>query len=128
MSKKIADGIQACDRMMLRYMTGVTLADRVASEEVTRRCGVKPVLTIVREYRLRLFGHVQRREGKGMLGEVMKLEVFGVRPRSMPKKQWKNNVEEHLIEMNLTEADAMDRYGWRTAIKSSKPLTWRRRR
>ena len=104
-TKKIADRIQACDRRMLRYMAGVTLADRVASEEVARRCGVKPVLTVVREGRLRWFGHVKRREGEGLLGEVMELEVPGVRPRGRPKKQWKKNVEEDLREMNLTEAD-----------------------
>ena len=36
----------------------------------------------------------------------MELEVPGVKPRGRPKKQWKNNVEEDLREMNLTEADA----------------------
>ena len=64
-----------------------TLEDRVASEEVARRCGVKPVLTVVREGRLRWFGHVKRREGEGLLGEVMELEVPSVRPRDRPKKQ-----------------------------------------
>ena len=74
MTKKTQDRIQACDRRMLRYMAGVTLEDRVASEEVARRCGVKPVLTVVREGRLRWFGHVKRREKEGLLGEVMELE------------------------------------------------------
>ena len=109
-------------------MAGVNLTDRVASEEVCRRCGVKPVLTVIREGRLRWFGHVKRREGEGLLGEVMELEVTGVRPRGRPKKQWKNNIEEDLREMNLREADAMDRDGWRAAIKTSNPSTWRRRR
>ena len=127
MTKKIADRIQACDRRMLRYMAGVTLADRVTSEEVANRCGVKPVLTVVREGRLRWFGHVKRREGEGLLGEVMNLEVPGVRPRGRPKKQWKDNVKEDLREMNLTEADAMDRSCWRAAITTSNPVTWRRR-
>ena len=65
MTKKIADRIQACDRRMLRYMAGITLVDRVASEEVARRCGVKPVLLAIREGRLRWFGQVKRREGEG---------------------------------------------------------------
>ena len=107
MTKKTQDRIQACDRRMLRYMAGVTLEDRVASEEVARRCRVKPVLTVVREGRLRWFGHVKRREGEGLLVEVMELQVPGVRPRGRPKKQWKNNIEEDLREMNLSEADAM---------------------
>ena len=69
MTKKITDRIKATERRNLRYMAGVILADRVASDEVARRCGVKPVLTIVREGRLRRFGHVKRREGEGLLGE-----------------------------------------------------------
>ena len=128
MTKKIEDRIQACDRRMLRYMAGVTLADRVASEELARRCGVKPVLMVIREGRLRWFGHVKRREGEGLLGEVMELVAPGIRPRGRPKKQWKNNIEEDLREMHLREADAMDRDGWRAAIKSSNPAAWRRRR
>ena len=111
---------------MLRYMAGVTLADRVASEEVARRCGVKPVLTVVREGRLRWFGHVKRREGEGLLGEVMQLEVHSVIPRRRPKKQWKNNIEEDLRTLNLRKTDAMDRDSWRAAIKSSNLVTWRK--
>ena len=123
MTKMIADRIQACDKRMLRYMAGVSLADQVAREEVTRRCGVEPILTVVREGRLRWFGHVKRRVGEGLLGEVMELEVPDVTPRDKPKKQWRNNVEEDLRDMNLTEADAMDRDAWRAAINPSNPVT-----
>ena len=66
--------------------------------------------------------------GEGLLGEVMESEDPGVRPRGWQKKHRKNNVEEDLREMNLTEVDAMDRDSWRAAIKSSNPVTWRRRR
>ena len=89
----------------------------MATQEVAR-FGVKPVLKVVREGRLRWFGHVKRREEEGLLGEVMELEIPEVRPRGRPKKQWKNNVVKGFREMNLTEADAMDRDGWRVTIKS----------
>ena len=42
--------------------------DQISSEEVARRCGVKPVLTVVRESRLRWFGQVWRRGGDGVKG------------------------------------------------------------
>ena len=109
-------------------MAGVTLADGVASEEVAGRSGVKPLLTVIREGRLRWLKHVKRREEEGLLGEVMELEVSGVRPRGRPKKQWKNNIEEDLRDLNLRETDALDRDSWRAAIKASNPATWRRRR
>ena len=89
MTKKITDRIQTCDCMTLRYMTGVTLAYRVASEEGGGRCGVKPALTVVEEGRLRWFGHVKRQEGEGLLREVIEVEVPRVRARGHQRKQCK---------------------------------------
>ena len=59
-------------------MAGVALTDRISSEEAARRCGKKPVLMVVREWRLRGVGHVRRRGGDGLLGEVIELQVPGV--------------------------------------------------
>ena len=52
----------------------------------------------------------------------MELEVSGVTPRGRPRKQWKIIIEEDLREMSLRETYAMDRDGWRAAIKSSNPV------
>ena len=128
MTRSLELYLQACDRRMLRYMTGVRLEDRVNSEEIERRCGVKSLLSTVKENRLRWFGHVRRREGRGVLGEAMDLQVSGVRPRGRPKKNWMKNIEEDLHELGLVEEDAMDRDNWRAIIKTSNPLTWTRRR
>ena len=47
-------------------MAGMTIADRVTSEEVTRRFEVKPVLTAVRKGRLKCSGYVKRMiDGEG---------------------------------------------------------------
>ena len=48
----------------------------------------------------------------------MELELTGVKPKGRRKKQWKNDFEEDLREMNLRETDVVDRDGWRTAMKS----------
>ena len=128
MTRNIELNLQACDRRMLRYMSGISLADRVRSEDIERNCGVKSLLVTVRENRLRWFGHVKRREGRGVLGEVMNLQVPGTRPRGRPKKTWTKNIEEDLNEMGLVEDDAMDRDKWRAIIKTSNPLNRRRRR
>ena len=119
--------MQACDRRMLRYMSGVTLADRIPSEEVASRCGVEEVAALMRRGRLRWFGHVLRRNGAGLLGEVMELNVPGVRPRGRPRKQWKDNVKEDMRKLNLREESAYDRDVWREAIKPSNPTRRRRR-
>ena len=59
------------------------------------------------------------------MGEVLELEVLGVRPRGRPINQWKNK-DERGFEVNLTEADVMDHDGWRAAIKSSNQVASRR--
>ena len=59
---------------MPRFLAGVYLSDRVACNEVANRCGVKPLLQVLRERRLRWFGHVKRRRGAGVLGEVMEMD------------------------------------------------------
>ena len=126
-TKRMEDRMQACDRRMLRYMAGVTLADRIPSEEVASRCGVEEVAALMRRGRLRWFGHVLRRNGAGLLGEVMELNVPGVRSRGRPRKQWKDNIKEDMKTLNLREESAYDRDVWREAIKPSNP-TGRRRR
>ena len=117
LTKKQEEHIQACDRRMLRYMAGVSLSDRVPSYEVARRCGVRPVVSVIRENRLRWFGHVKRRRGEGLLGEVMEMEAPGRRPPGRPKKTWIKNVEEDLTEWNLNKEDVFDREKWRALIK-----------
>ena len=51
----------SCDRRRLRYMAGVTWRDRVRSEEVARRCGVRELGDVPRVRMLGWFGHVVRR-------------------------------------------------------------------
>ena len=67
-------------------------------------------------------------ERRRVVGEVMELEVPGVRPRGRPTKQLKNNSEEDLREMNLRETHTMDRHSWKAAIESSNQVASSRRR
>ena len=84
-----------CDRRIMRYMAGVSLRDRVRSEEVARRCGMDEVEAVMRERRLRWFGHVRRREEDNPVRRVMDLEVNGRRPPGRPKKTWAGILETH---------------------------------
>ena len=52
--------IRTTDKRMLRYMAGVRWQDRVASEEVLRRCDGEDIGSKLRRNRLRWFGHVKR--------------------------------------------------------------------
>ena len=49
---------------MIRWMCGVSLADRLSSEELRRRVRVEGIGTVLRKHRLTgfAFGHVERKE------------------------------------------------------------------
>ena len=87
-TKKLEEVLEICDRLMLWYMAGVSMADRVASIEVARRCGVKPLTIVTHEYRLRWYGHMKRRQGDGILEEAMVMELTRTRPSGRPMRTW----------------------------------------
>ena len=95
--------LQGCDRRMLRRLCGVTLRDRVSSDEVLRRVGLESVLLKIREKRMAWFGHVYRRNEEDPLCRVKNVEASGRRPRGRPKKTWSNCVREDLAAAGVQE-------------------------
>ena len=52
--------LERTERMMVRWMCGVTLKDRKRSEDLLEQLGIKSVAEVVRRNRLRWFRHVER--------------------------------------------------------------------
>ena len=50
------------EHVMLRWLRGITLRDKVSTVELRRRLGIEGVMEVVRRGRLRWFGHVERKE------------------------------------------------------------------
>ena len=50
------------ERMMIRWMCGVTLKDRCKSEELRKPQDIEDVADVVRKSRLRWLGHLERKE------------------------------------------------------------------
>ena len=46
---------------MIRWMCGVSMKDRMTSEELRILVGVEPITTVIRSGRLRWYGHVMRK-------------------------------------------------------------------
>ena len=109
--------IQGCDRRMLRRLCGVTLRDRVSSEEVLRRCGLESVLLRIRKMIMAWFGHVYRRGEENPLCRVKDIEAPRRRPRSRPKKTWNDCVRLVLSAAVVQETLAEDRVEWKAIIK-----------
>ena len=128
MTDRVQAIVTSCDRRIVRYMAVVSLRDRVRSEEVARRCGVDEVETVMRERRLRWFGHVRRREEDNPVRRVMDLEVDGRRPPGRPKKTWRKTVDDDMRLVGVREEDALDRGRWRAMTKRQTPVQGNRRR
>ena len=52
------------ERLMVRWMCGVSLKDKKRSEDLYSLLGVQSVAKMVRHGRLRWFGHVERKKKK----------------------------------------------------------------
>jgi len=53
--------LERAERMMIRLMCGVSMRDRISSDELRCRLGFEAVSIVVRHGRLRWFGHVERK-------------------------------------------------------------------
>ena len=117
LTQSLENTIRSCDRRMIRHMAGVTLRDRVASNELLLQCGLTDVLKVISVRRLRWYGHIARRESTEALGRVFNMEIDGRRPPGRPKKTWLNCVEQDLCKINATKQEALDRQLWEQIIK-----------
>ena len=101
--------LTSCDRRSLRYMTGVRMTDRIRSRQVANRCEQPQLRDVIRERRLRWYGHVRRRGEGEILADILNIEVHCPRPRGIPRKMWTDNVTEDMAALGLQDEDAQDR-------------------
>ena len=98
------------ERMMVRWMCGVTLKDRKASVELLDRLGVVAVDDVVRRGRLRWFGHVERMKADDWVSACRNLVVGGgKRGRGRGRKTWKECVTDDMKRLKLKREVAQDR-------------------
>ena len=54
--------MQRSEKRMLRWMTGVSLSERKSNESVRSMLAIDDIAEVMRQNRLRWFGHVERRD------------------------------------------------------------------
>src|SRR5271163_2463175 len=118
------------ENAMIRWMCGVSLRDKIPTEELRARLGIKGVLELVRRGRLRWFGHVERKASDDWVSACRGLEVDEARGRGRPKKTWQECVNSDLKMLGLDRGLAQDWTGWRDGImgKTSNPRARKNRR
>mgnify|MGYP007071599789 CR=1 FL=1 len=113
MTVELSNRLERTEMRMVRWMCGVSLRDRVSSEELRERMGIESVSDVVKRSRLRWLGHVLRKDDGDWVKTCMSLEVEGARGRGRPRMTWSQVVERDMRECGLKRDDAQDRGKWR---------------
>ena len=98
---------------MIRWMCGVTMRDRCPCEELRAWVGIKPIVDVMRQRRLRWFGYIERREDNSWLKKVQ-IIADGHSGRGRPGKTWEHVIMEDLRVKGPRREVAQDRAEWRS--------------
>ena len=98
---KIANlqSLERTERMMVRWMCGVSLKDRKRSVDLYSLLRVQSVAEVVRRGRLRWFGHVERKSGDDWVSACRNVVVAGVRCVGRGRKAWRECVKDDTDEL-----------------------------
>ena len=75
-------------QQMIRWMSGVSMKDRRASEELTELVGVEPITTVIKSGKLRWYEHVMKKSDDDWVKKSMKYRVEARRPVGRPTRTW----------------------------------------
>ena len=90
------DRLERTERMMVRWMCGVSLKDRRSSVDLYKSLGIENVAEVVRRSRLRWFGHVERKDKDEWVSACRYLCVDIFTPRGRGKNKWDECVNEDI--------------------------------
>ena len=119
--------IQAFKMRCYRRLLGINFRDHITNEEVLARIKTaagppKELLKIVKERKLRWFGHVTRREG--MAKTILQGPAPGKRGRGRPRRSWMDDINEWSgLGGRGMQSHAHNREEWRklVCVASSVP-------
>ena len=108
--------LERTERMMVRWMCGVSLKDRKRSEDLCNLLGINCVADVVRRGRLRWFGHLERKSVDDWVSACRGLVVEGTRGRGRSRKTWEQCVRDDMKLLGLHPEWAVFRDMWRDLI------------
>ena len=86
------------------------------SNELLARLGIEDLDLILKERRLRWYGHVER--SNGVVRTAFDLQVDGKHGPGRPKMTWKQLTDRDYREKKLPAIDPHDRHTWRSGVRS----------
>ena len=106
------------DNAMIRWICGVKPSQDPHMPDLHSKLGVMDLNVVIRQRRLRWFGHVMRSSSE--INRVRNRPVVGKRGVGHPKKTWYEVVKDDLRVWNLSEDTTQDREAWRFAVRNSR--------
>src|SRR5271163_1686418 len=113
--------LERTEKMMVRWMCGVTLKDRCRSDELRGWLGIETVTDVVRKGKLGWFGHLERKKEDDWVSSCRNMVVEGKVGRGRGKKKWREVVENDIKKWGLSEEMAKDRGVWGALIAGKRP-------
>ena len=106
------------DRAMIRWMCGVKLADKPSTEEMHKKLDLCDLAVVIRQRRLRWFGHVMRSSSE--INRVRTMPIPGKRGPGHPRKTWDECVKLDLTVCGLSASTTGNRPLWRSSVKNCR--------
>ena len=110
--------LQRNDRAMISQICNVRPQNIVTtrSNELLVPLGIEDLDLILKERRLRWYGHVER--SNGAVRTAFDTQVDGKRGPGRPKITWKQLTERDCREWKLSAVNPHDRHTWRSSVRS----------
>ena len=119
MTKKLEDEIDVFQRNQVRRALKISWQDRVTNEDLYRKIGLRPVSELVKQRRIRWFGHMSRLPEDTPVRTAFKEATRIVKkPRGGQKQTWPKLMEKDLKVVNMpldfATINAQNRPQWRS--------------
>src|SRR5206468_2709863 len=95
---------------------GVTFKSKISSEELRKRLGIESIQDVVKQGRLRWYGHVERKSDEDWVKKCLILGVDGKVCRGRSRKTRSECVKRDMKILGLRVEDTKDRLTWRRKI------------
>ena len=121
LTKPSLQRLQRNDRAMIRQICNIKPQDtaNIRSTELLARLGIEDLDLILKERRLRWYGHVEC--SNGAVKTAFDIQIVGKRGPGRPKMTWKQLKERDCREWKLSAIDPHDRDTWRSGVRSAMP-------
>ncbi|XP_064111476.1 uncharacterized protein LOC135218967 [Macrobrachium nipponense] len=113
--------LERTEMRMLRWIMGMSLLERVENDEIRSRAGLVKMTQVIRESRLRWYGHVLGMGDEEGVTRAWDEPVRGRTSRGSQRLRWRDKEKEDMERRALVEDDDFDRGQWRRRIRQPTP-------